>query len=79
MRVEYDKSVEAIYIHLRDLPYAFGEDLDDSRRIDFGADAQPIGIELLNVDLGVKIKIAGLPEREAIEKLLERYNINVLV
>ncbi len=77
MRIEYDKSVEAIYIHLRDIPYAFGEDLDDSRRIDFGADAQPIGIELLNVDLGVKID--GLPEREAIEKLLERYHIKVLV
>jgi hypothetical protein len=51
--------------------------LDDSRRIDFGADAQPIGIELLNVDLGVKID--GLPQREAIEKLLERYHIKVLV
>ena len=77
MRVELDESVEAIYIHLRDIPYAFGEDLDDSRRIDFGADGQPIGIELLNVDLGVRTD--GLPEREAIEKLLERYNIKVLV
>ncbi len=77
MRVELDESVEAIYIHLRDIPYAFGEDLDDSRRIDFGADGQSIGIELLNVDLGVKID--GLPQREAIEKLLERYNIKVLV
>jgi uncharacterized protein YuzE len=77
MHIEYDKSVEAVYIHLRDIPYAFGEDLDDSRRIVFGADGRPIGIELLNVDLGVKTD--DLPEREAVAQLLEHYNIKVLV
>jgi uncharacterized protein YuzE len=73
MKVTYDKDVEAIYIQLQDQPYAFGEDLDDSRRVDFSTDGTPIGVELLNVDLGVNL--ADLPERGPIEKALADYGI----
>lgn len=75
MQVTYDQEVEAIYIRLRDLPYAYGEDLDDSRRVDFSADGTPIGVELLNVDLGVNLD--NLPERSSIEEALLEHNVKV--
>lgn len=73
MKITYDKDVQAIYIQLRDLPYAYGEDLDDSRRLDYAEDGTPIGIELLNVDLGVHLD--DLPERGGLEKLLADHDI----
>jgi uncharacterized protein YuzE len=75
MRLEHDPDADAIYIHLHDLPYAFGEDLDRERRIDYAADGQPIGMELLCVSHGVNVD--DLPEKEAITRLLEERNIKV--
>ena len=76
MRLEYDPDVHAVYIYLRELPYAFGENLDDSRRVDFAADHKPIGIELLNVHLGVDL--GYLPEQEAVTRLLQQHGIKIL-
>lgn len=75
MKIDYDRSVDALYIHLRDLPYAFGEDIDHERRIDYASDGLPIGIELLGVSNGVTLD--NLPEREAIARLLEEQHIKV--
>ncbi len=49
------REVDAAYIYLRDLPYSFGESVDYRRRVDYAADHQPIGIELLYVSDGVNI------------------------
>lgn len=46
MRVDYDREADAMYIWLRDAPYAFGLDLDHARHIDHGEDRQPIGLLL---------------------------------
>jgi uncharacterized protein YuzE len=73
--IEYDREADAVYVQLRDEPYARGEDLDDSRRIDYGADGQPIGIELLNVSLGVNTD--KLPAAREISRLLETNDIKV--
>ena len=75
MRFEYDPEVHAVYIWLRELPYAFGENLDHSRRVDYASDNKPIGIELLNVHRGVNLD--ELPEREAVASLLEGHQIKV--
>lgn len=75
LKVDYDPAVDAVYIHLRDLPYAFGEDLDSDRRIDYADDRLPIGVELLNVSLGVDVR--DLPEPAAIGRALEEHNIKV--
>jgi uncharacterized protein YuzE len=71
--IEYDREADAAYVQLRNLPYTVGKDLDDDRRIDYAADGSPIGVELLNVSLGVKIK--GLPEGDQIALLLRREGI----
>ena len=42
-RIEYDREADAVYIYLRDVPYAYGKDLDDLRRIDYDANDNPRG------------------------------------
>lgn len=76
MRLEHDPEADAVYVQLRDAPHSYGRDLDDSRRVDYGPDDQPVGIELLDVSLGVNLD--SLPQREAVGKLLARHTIKVL-
>ncbi len=76
MRLDYDEDADAIYVHLRDVPYAFGEDLDPERRIDYAADGKPLGIELLNVSSGVNLD--RLPDVEAVSRLLTQHGVKIL-
>lgn len=76
MDLDYDRDADAVYIHLRNLPYAFGEDLDTERRIDYAADGQPVGIELLNASRGVNLE--GLPESEDLLPLLAQHGIKAV-
>jgi hypothetical protein len=76
MQLEHDTTVHAVYIRLRDMPIVRGYDLDTGRHVDFGAGNQPIGIELLNVHLGVDV--ARLPEQEAVAELLRLHGIQIL-
>ena len=69
MKFKHDPQADAIYIYLRDKPYAYGKDLDDERRIDYAADNTPIGVELLCVSKGVNLD--SLPHVDEIAKLLE--------
>lgn len=75
MRAEHDKQADAIYIYLTDKPYAYGNGLDDTRRIDYSSDGSPRGIELLCVSQGVDLK--DLPFRSEIEKLLSKKKIKI--
>ena len=76
MSFDYDPKADIGYILLRPgVPRAFGQNLDDSRYIDFGDDNQPIGIELLGVSKGVET--TGLPMRHAVERLLAEHHIQV--
>ena len=76
MEFRYDKEADAIYVRLSDEQYAYGEELDPERRIDYATDGTPIGVELLCVSEGVDLR--NLPETAAISKLLSRHRIKVL-
>jgi uncharacterized protein YuzE len=76
MRLDYDREANAIYVYLRDLPYAYNKVLDERRNIDYAEDRHPIGIELLNVSRGVDVR--DLPEQAVIERLLGEHHIKVL-
>jgi len=77
MTIEHDPTSDAIYVRLRPgVAYAFGEDLDTERRIDYGADQRPIGVELLNVSEGVNL--ADLPDPDEIARLLAAEGVKVL-
>ena len=75
IRLEYDRDVQALYVYLRDLPFAYNKELDARRIIDYAADNRPIGIEFLGVDHGVDVR--DIPEQAAIGRLLEDNNIKV--
>jgi uncharacterized protein YuzE len=74
--LRYDKEADAIYVRLGTDDYAYGEELDPERRIDYSADGKPIGIELLCVSAGVDLR--NLPEPDAISELLSQHRIKVL-
>ncbi len=69
MKVKYDREADAIYIKLNDARYAYGKDLDDLRRVDYDADGNPRGIELLCVSEGVVTD--DLPNRAEVERVLD--------
>jgi len=75
MKMRYDKKADAIYIHLSNVPYAYGKDLDEERRIDYDAKGNPMGIELLCVSKGVITD--DLPNRKEIEKMLGGRGVKV--
>ncbi len=58
---------------LSDLPYAYGKDLDDDRRVDYAANSEVVGIELLGMNEGVHTD--DLPQRDAIIRVLEEHKI----
>ena len=73
MYIKYDKQADAVYILLSNKPYAYGKDLDNERRIDYDADGNPRGVELLCVSTGVITD--DLPNRVEIERALESLGI----
>jgi len=48
MKVEYDKTVDALYIRIREVEVSRTEELEEGTNLDFDADGKLIGIELLN-------------------------------
>jgi len=75
MKIRYDKQADAVYILLSEKPYAYGRDLDEERRIDYDANGNPRGVELLCVSTGVITD--DLPNRAEIEQALEDRGIKV--
>ena len=76
LKIEFDRQADAIYARLSDRPYAFGEDLDHARRIDYADDGTPIGVELLYVSHGVDL--TSLPMARELAAELEKLNIRDL-
>ena len=76
LRIEYDRQADALYVRLSDRPYAFGEDLDHARRVDYAQDGTPIGIELLYVSQGVDLTSLPMAREVAVE--LRKLNIREL-
>ncbi len=74
MEIKHDKTADAIYIKLSNKLYAYGDDLDDLRRIDYDADGNPRGVELLCVSGGVNLR--GLPHVDGVAKVLASHKIN---
>jgi len=75
MKIKYDRKADAVYILLNDVPYAYGKDLDEERRVDYDAEGNPRGIELLCVSTGVITE--DLPNRAEVERILGDRGIKV--
>ena len=75
MKIKYDRKADAIYITLSNMPYAHGKDLDDLRRIDYGTDDNPRGVELLCVSAGINTD--DLPDKGEIERALRDRGVKI--
>ncbi len=75
LTLHHHPEADAIYIRLNDLPYAVGEDLDHERRIDYAANGEPVGIEILGVSEGIDTH--GLPHETAISRLAKEHALKV--
>jgi uncharacterized protein YuzE len=76
MDIEHDREADALYVSLNDEPYAYGEDLDLRRRIDYAEDGTPVGVELLYPSLGVDL--SDLPRADEIAEALRAHDVRVL-
>jgi hypothetical protein len=76
-RATFDREADAVYVKLSDQPYAFGEDIDHERRVDYAADGTPVGIELLCVSEGVDL--SHLPRVDEVSAALRQLGVRVLV
>ena len=76
-RATFDREADAVDVTLSDQPYAFGEDIDHERRVDYAADGSPIGSELLWVSEGVDL--SNLPRVDEVTAALRQLGIRVLV
>jgi hypothetical protein len=72
-----DREADAVYVRLSDELYAFGEDIDHERRVDYAQDGTPIGVELLCVSAGVDL--SNLPRADEVGEALRRLGIQTLV
>lgn len=73
---KHDQEADALYVTLSVEPYAYGEELDAERRVDYSASGKPIGVELLCVSEGVDLR--DLPEQKVIAGVLSTLKIRVL-
>jgi len=75
LRIETDPKADAIYIQLLDELIGYTEELDDNRLIDRTLNGKAVGIDLSSVSKGVNLE--GLPEAEAIGKMLVGLGVKV--
>lgn len=48
VRIEYSKQVDALYIHLREVPVAESRDIEEGVMLDFDAKGHLVGLEVLD-------------------------------
>jgi uncharacterized protein YuzE len=69
MLVEYDSDADAVYVALRTPRGTVETDfIDEARDVDYDADGNVVGVELLGVSQGIDLE--GLPEAERIAQVL---------
>jgi uncharacterized protein YuzE len=65
----YDPQADAVHIRLSRKAWAYAEQVDEQRNVDYAADGTPIGIELLYVGDGMRAR--GLPQEEVVTCVIE--------
>jgi len=75
LKYSHDTKADAVYITLSNKAVAYTKSLDDTRIIDYDANGNPVGIELLCVSNGVMTD--DLPLASEVTQLLENKHIKV--
>jgi len=75
--LEYDESVDAGYITVKEADWDHQVRLDDARGIDYAADGSVIGIEILS-PRRKGVKLDGLPFPGDVARVLQAVSFRVL-
>jgi len=75
--LEYDESVDAAYITVKEAEWDHQVRLDDARGIDYAADGSVIGIEILS-PRRKGVRLDGLPFPGDIARVLQAVSFRVL-
>ena len=75
--LEYDESVDAAYITVKEADWDHQVRLDDARGIDYAADGSVIGIEILS-PRRKGVKLDGLPFPGDVARVLQAESFRVL-
>jgi uncharacterized protein YuzE len=75
--LEYDESVDAAYITIKEADWDHQVRLDDARGIDYAADGSVIGIEILS-PRRKGVRLDGLPFPGDVARVLQAVSFRVL-
>ncbi len=75
--LEYDESVDAAYITVKEADWDHQIRLDDARGIDYAADGSVIGVEILS-PRRKGVNLDGLPFREDIARVMQAVSFRIL-
>ena len=75
--LEYDESVDAAYITVKEADWDHQVRLDDARGIDYAADGSVIGIEILS-PRRKGVRLDGLPFPGDVSRVLQAVSFRVL-
>lgn len=72
MHVQYDSEADAVYVRLREpIGDVKSRPVDDARIVDYDAEGQVVGVELLDASHGIDLE--GLPEADAIAEAMRSF------
>lgn len=71
MKISYDKEVDALYIHLRDVKPSHGVDVEEGVTVDVDEEGHIVGIEILDASerLGLESLLNVSIENMPLEKV----------
>ena len=75
--LEYDESVDAAYIRVKEADWDHQVRLDDARGIDYAADGSVIGVEILS-PRRKGVNLDGLPFRDDIARVMQAVSFRIL-
>jgi uncharacterized protein YuzE len=75
MYLTYDEQADAVYVQFRRSTVTRTEELSDSVAVDYDSEGRPLGVEFLNVSLGIDLD--QVPHRAQVAKLLEERHFKV--
>ena len=75
--LEYDESVDAAYITVKEAEWDHQVRLDDARGIDYAADGSVIGVEILS-PRRKGVNLDGLPFRDDIARVMQAVSFRIL-
>ena len=73
--VEFDSTVDAIFIGVHEGQFAYGKELDENRHVGFDAQGTTLWVSILNASQGVDLDMLPQEQADLVAMELEKHNI----